>query len=126
MNNILTTLKEELTELRTAMHENPHLQYLMEYNFKEANSYEIINNDGKCYNIDCTTRDFPDIDFNNIIYIRKDLIRPRNTKNFKVKRDYDTIDNINGKFKRKDFDYSYEINIRKDFNVTEMIGFDRD
>ena len=126
MNNILTTLKEELTELRTAMHENSHLQYLMEYNFKEANSYEIINNDGKCYNIDCTTRDFPDIDFNNIIYIRKDLIRPRNTKNFKIKRDYDTIDNINGKFKRKDFDYSYEINIRKDFNVTEMIGFDRD
>lgn len=126
MNNILIMLKDELTELKTKMNENLHLQYLLEYDFKEANSYEIITNDGKCYNIDCTTRDFPNIDFNNIVYIRKDLIPAKNTKNFKVKRDYDTMDNINGKFNRKKYDYSYEINIRNNFNVTDMIGFDRD
>ena len=62
MNDILIMLKDELTELKTKMNENLHLQYLLEYNFKEANSYEIITNDGKCYNIDCTTRDFPNID----------------------------------------------------------------
>ena len=114
----LFELKKELMSLKRKMDKSARqrdnnglipLQYLLEYNFADANSYEIITSDGSCYAIDCETREFPNIDFKKILYIRKDFESSRKT--------YDTLTGF--------ADNSiYEV--AKKYNVTEWIGYDRD
>ena len=85
------------------------MQYLLEYEFADANSYEVITSDGVCFAIDCETRVFPDIDFKKIVYIRKDFVSTRKT--------FDTLTGFTD-------DSIHEV--AKKYNVTEWVGYDRD
>lgn len=85
------------------------MQYLLECDFADTNSYEVITSDGICFAIDCETRVFPDIDFKKIIYIRKDFVSTRKT--------FDTLTGFTDDSIRE---------VAKKYNVTEWVGYDRD
>ena len=84
-------------------------KHINKWEFCNANSYEIITSDGNCYAIDCETREFPNIDFRQILYIRKQF-----ETSGKI------YDSLVGNTESSIYD------VAKKFNVSNWINYDRD
>ena len=113
MNSIqrLKALKKELKAVKKFLDINVEKTY-NDYDKGNACYYKVITKEHKEYIIGRTTKEFPDINFKNIIYITK-AIRTNG-----VIRDYDIY---RGEFDIKT-DYSYFKRINEHFKVIEIIA----
>lgn len=130
----LFEMKKELVRLKRRMDKKVRISkkagqepysYGLSYHDKTWDTYRIITSDGKCYELDCTTKVFPDIDFRKIVYVDKKL----STSLFAYTKNgvwhyteplNDSYDSLKGYYNRK-ADWSYENYTNKKFHVTEFI-----
>lgn len=103
-------LKNELKALKKVLDKNNNEVIMKDIKWGNANYYRIFTNDGKEYIIGLTTSKFPNINFNNIVYIYKNIVKLG-------LRDYDIY---KGEFDISK-DYEYPQRIREKFNITETI-----
>lgn len=103
-------LKKELKELKKVLDKHNNNVIFRDIKWGNANYYKIFTTDKKEYIIGATTTKFPDINFNNITYIYKN-INKTGLQDFDIyKGEFDVAR-----------DYNYFQNIRDKFGITETM-----
>lgn len=115
----LFELKKELKQLKRKMDKRVIIaesrkeipkSFGLTYDYGNWSCYSIITSDGTYYAIDCTSRYFPCIDFNKIVYVNKKLLCNDTYSNYdsttgyyQIKNNYEYPKYINNKFRVKIF-----------------------
>ena len=95
----------------------------LEYEYGNWDYYEIFTSDGIEYDIDCTTRYFPKINFKKIVYINKGIdvkYWKKNGKSYNNKSWYDSYDSFTGCYQSRD-KRGYAQNIFDKYKMKDII-----
>lgn len=110
-------------EIRKADKYNREYKMWADYEWGNADNYIFITRDGMKYVFSCESCRFPDVDFNQIVYVGKSFVTTTTKKNGKLYRTSfpgTHYDSVKGFYNISD-DYGYRDYCDSLYNVTEYI-----